>query len=221
MAAVAIFVALEFSLGVIMHTADGKFPPFAYMSIILAAAFNFLSVRNTPRFWFTVSALGLTLVADYFLVVMGSMYTVAMAFFSMAQLSYAARVHTECGARLGIWHIFTRAILSMAAIVIPFLVLGEGVDALAVISVFYFANLLLNLVFSIINIRKFGGILPLGFFLFLLCDIFVGFGNLSGYLPIVEGTLAYWIAYPPINMAWVFYLPSQTLLGMSLAFDKE
>ena len=106
-------------------------------------------------------------------------------------------------------------------VALPFIVLGEGADALAVVSVFYFVQLIMSCVFAFINTRRGSLILPIGLLLFLMCDIFVGFGNLGAYLPIEPGTLAFWLAYPPINMAWVFYLPSQTLLGISLALDLK
>lgn len=214
--ALAVFVAVECTLGVLMHTVNGKFSLFAYTSVVLAFLFNLLFFRRSFGFAFTATALAFTLVADYFLVVRGDMYVVAMVFFSIAQLSYAARVHIELDGTIGRIHLIVRAALSVTALVLPFIVLGSSADALSVISVFYFAQLITSCIFAFINTRRGGLILPIGLLLFLFCDIFVGFGNLGGYLPIEPGSFAAWLAHPPINMAWVFYLPSQTLLGMSM-----
>lgn len=213
---VIVFALTECILGVLLHTIPGKFSLLAYTSVVLAFLFNLLFFRRSLDFAFTATALAFTLVADYFLVVRGDMYVVAMIFFSIAQLSYAARVHIELGGTMGRVHLIVRAALSVLAVIVPHLVLGSSADALSVISVFYFAQLITSCIFAFINTRRGGLILPIGLLLFLFCDIFVGFGNLGGYLPIEPGSLVAWLAYPPINMAWVFYLPSQTLLGMSM-----
>ncbi len=216
-----IFILAECTLGVLMHTVHGGFSPFAYSSVVLAFLFNLLLFKRDLRFLFTATALMFTLVSDYFLVIRGDMYEVAMMFFTVVQLSYAARVHIELSAATRRAHIIVRAAVSILALVIPSMVLGDGADLLSVISVFYFSQLIVSCVFAFVNLRRGGVILPVGLALFLMCDIFVGFGNLAMYLPIEPGTLVAWLAYPPINMAWVFYLPSQTLLGMSLIKDKE
>ncbi len=214
--AIALFAIVQCTLGVLMHTVNGRFSLFAYTSVVLAFLFNLLFFEKRLDFAFTVSALAFTLISDYFLVVRGDLYVVAMVFFSIAQLSYAVRVHIELSGRFEKIHLIVRASLSLVALVLPPLILGSGADALSVISVFYFVQLIANCIFAFINIRHGGIIFPLGLLLFLFCDIFVGFGNLGAYLPIQPGTLAAWLAHPPINMAWVFYLPSQTLLGMSM-----
>jgi hypothetical protein len=202
-----------------MHTVPGRFSPIAYSSVVLAFVFNLGLIKRDFRSLFTFLALGFTLVADYFLVLLADSYLVAMLFFSVAQLAYGARIHTELRDGLKVAHLTLRAILSLLALALPFVVLGDGTDALAVVSVFYFAQLIVSCIFAFLNTKCGGLILPIGLLLFLMCDIFVGFGNLSAYLPIEPGTLAAWLEYPPINMAWVFYLPSQTLLGISLIKD--
>ena len=77
----------------------------------------------------------------------------------------------------------------------------------------YFANLLINAIFAFAD----EGIscFSLGLFCFILCDVFVGLSMLHPYLPLTEGTLLYRMAHPGINMAWVFYIPTLTLLGAS------
>lgn len=214
--AIAAFSVVQCVLGILLHTVNGKFSFFAYCAVVLAFLFNLLFFEKRLDFAFTVGALAFTLISDYFLVVRGDSYVPAMLFFSVAQLFYAARIHTELSALAQKIHAAARAVLSLLAVLLPFLILGARADALSVISVFYFAQLIANCSFAFVNLRRGGVIFPIGLLLFLFCDIFVGFGNLGAYLSIAPGTLAAWLARPPINMAWVFYLPSQTLLGMSM-----
>ena len=218
--AAVIYLAVEVALGVLMHTTD-SFSLFAYSSVVLAFLMNLALFRPRSRNIATVVALLFTLGADYFLVVRGDNYPLAMVLFSVAQLAYATRIYIESGNALRRATLVTRIAVGAISLLLPWLVLGEGVDFLATISVFYFGQLILNCVFAFINSAKGGLVLPVGLLLFLFCDIFVGFGNLGGYLPITEGSLAWWLAHPPINMAWVFYLPSQALLGMSLLPKPE
>ena len=211
---VAVYLLVEAVLGYLMHT-TAHFSLFAYSSVVLAFLMNLLFFRPEKRNISTVVALLFTLGADFFLVVLNENYTFAMVLFSVAQLAYAARIYFESGDTLRRVTLFVRGGVAVLSILLPLVILGDGADALAVISVFYFGQLILNCTFAFINSRRGGLILPIGLVLFLACDIFVGFGNLGGYLPIERDTIFWWMAHPPINMAWVFYLPSQALLGIS------
>lgn len=213
---VAVYLLVEAVLGYLMHT-TAHFSLFAYSSVVLAFLMNLLFFRMEKRNILTVLALAFTLGADFFLVILNENYTLAMVIFSMAQLSYAARIYFESGDTLRKATLFVRGGVALFSILLPLIVLGDGADPLAVISVFYFGQLILSCVLAFVNSRRGGLILPIGLILFLACDIFVGLGNLGGYLPIEPGTVFWWMAHPPINMAWVFYLPSQALLGISCA----
>ena len=75
--------------------------------------------------------------------------------------------------------------------------------------------LITNIIFAFM-LRPARPVFAIGLLLFLGCDTFVGLGMIEAYLPVNEGSLLYLLAHPPINMAWLFYTPSQTLLGLSL-----
>lgn len=213
---IAVYLAVMVSLGFLMHTTD-YFRIFAYSSVVLAFVMNLILFRKTAAQVATVVALLFTLGADYFLVIRGDSYPFAMVLFSVAQLAYATRIWFGSSDSARRVELIVRGGVALLSILLPFLVLGSGADFLSVISVFYFGQLILNCVFSATLVEKRNYLLIVGLVLFLFCDIFVGFGNLSAYLPIEKGTLAWWLAHPPINMAWVFYLPSQALLGISNA----
>lgn len=54
--------------------------------------------------------------------------------------------------------------------------------------------------------------------LFLLCDTVIGLQVASGaYLPIPESSLLHRIIFMDLNLAWLFYLPSQVLISLHAA----
>lgn len=139
-----------------------------------------------------------------------------MLFFSVTQLSYFLRLYLyDENKYRRAWHIGIRAAASILAVAATFIVLGQSADSVAVVSMFYYANLIINIVFAFIQLEK-PGIFAIGLLLFAMCDAVIGFSFLDGYLPIPEGSFIYKIIYPGFDLAWAFYLPSQILLAISL-----
>lgn len=96
-----------------------------------------------------------------------------------------------------------------------FLVLGENTDALALVSLCYYANLVVNILAAFTRFRQ-RRLLSIGLVLFLLCDTVIGLQMANGvYLPIREGSLIHRIISVDFNLAWFFYLPSQVLIALS------
>ena len=221
-AAVAAFCTVEAVLGILLHTQGGVLGMhFSYASVLLAFLFSFLFMGRYPAYICTQIALLFTVAADTILVFQHSEYTtLAMCFFSVTQVSYAVRLHIAMPRRVRPYHLAARVLLSAAAVGAVFIVVGKATDALAVISLFYFANLVLNAAFAFVDLRK-NPLLAIGLCLFVLCDIFVGFSMLGGYLALPDTHLVNFLVSPPINMAWVFYLPSQAILGISLLPYKK
>ena len=215
---VAIFAAVELILGIFVQTTSGDTcTAVSYAVVVLACLFCTLFAERTRRYAFTQLALVMTVCADLFLVVIKPIYMeCAMCFFSVAQLAYAARIHLELGSpRMRRIHLAVRLATALVAVVAVLLVLGDGADFLATITIFYFLNLVENAVFAFLNVRC-GWVLPVGLLLFIGCDLFVGFANLDIYFEIERGTFLYKLAHPGFNAAWVFYVPSQALLALSL-----
>ena len=210
------FCAIEAILAILLHTQGGMLGRhFSFTSVLLAFFFCFLFMEKSPAYLFTQLALLGTVLADSILVYGRPETTLAMCFFSVTQLAYAARLHTAMPPSRRPLHIAVRLLGSSVAILLVFLVAKEGTDALAVVSLFYFANLVMNAVYAFIFFEK-PGLFAFGLLLFVFCDVFVGFSMLGGYLPLPDTALIDFLTSPPINMAWVFYLPSQVLLALSL-----
>lgn len=216
------FLIAELTLGILLQVLDGRACVWcSYAAVVLACLFAFLFFSRTPRYYLTQVALLTTVCADYFLVLQGAKEKlVAMLFFSLTQLCYFGCIYfTETSKKTRTVHAILRVLVPLPTILVTLLVLGKGADAVALVSMFYFANLLLNVVFAFLLGEKLP-LLAIGLLLFACCDVFVGLSLIEGYLPLTESSLIYRLAHPGFNLAWVFYVPSQALLALSLTRQK-
>lgn len=183
----------------------------AYGGIVLCFLFALCHIRSGS--WRFIAALACTLGADYFLVVVSPQDQLSgMVFFLFAQCFYAWQLHSTCQKK---WPLYLRLGLIAAAAAITCIVLGDNLDALALISLCYYANLIMNLVLAWMQFSRYP-LAAIGFVLFLLCDTVIGLQvATTGYLPIEEGSVLNEILYPSFNLSWLFYLPSQVLLALS------
>ena len=214
----AAFLCVMAVLGVLMLTAQGSIPiNLRYTAVVLACLFCVLFAEKSLSFGLTQLALMCTVGADYFLVWRTDMLRLpAMLCFSVVQIAYFLRLYfeDENKTRRRV-HLILRVVLSVAAVVVTMIVLGKHCDAVAAVSMFYYANLILNAVFAFVSFGK-NPIFAIGLALFILCDTVIGFSLIDTYLPISEQSVIYKIIYPGFDLAWAFYLPSQALLAVSL-----
>lgn len=210
------FLITETLLGIRFQT-GGHGAVLRFVSVVVACLFCVLFAERSLVYILTQLALILTVCADWFLVLPPSPNQLpGMLFFSAVQLIYAYRLSlSEEKPVHGRRHLLTRAILSVGTILIAVWVLGENVDAVALLSVFYYTNLILNLLYSAAGFRH-HGVMAVGFLLFLCCDTLVGLAFLDGYFTVPEDSFIHWITHPGFDLAWAFYLPSQMLLAASL-----
>jgi hypothetical protein len=196
----------------IQHTGGELCRALCYGSVLLALLHAIYVYLRTARGVFVVVALFFTAFADYCLVAMeDGPRILAMIFFSLAQLSYAVRLRSDNGKHLRGVAIRLGAVAVLEAAML--LVLGNSADVLTAVTMFYFANLLINLLAAFIR-RE--GVLAAGLLAFLLCDVFVGLGVLAAdYVGAAEGSLLYALTHTGINLVWLFYVPSQTLISLS------
>ena len=160
-----------------------------------------------------------TLVADYYLVALKPpIHLTGVSVFLGTQLFICLHILANDGdRRAGIIHIAIRLIATAIIVAVCYATLGEGADALAIISVVYYGNLCVNALFAHRSGRG-GVILTVGLILFALCDINVGLARLNdmyvGGFP--EGSLPYELLHTDLDLVWIFYIPSQTLIPLSL-----
>ena len=205
-----IFLLLEAVLYYLILTTGGKLlVASSYVSILLC--FCFALVNGGDKF--LIAGLACTAMADLFLVVWEPQQQLwGMVWFLCAQCLYAAKLQKLSHSKvLGI----VRLGLTLIGALVTGIVLRDNTDALAVISVCYYANLLMNIVQSLVNFKK-TPLLAIGFILFLLCDTVIGLQVAAGgYLPIGENSLLYRIIFMDFFLSWFFYLPSQVLIALS------
>ncbi len=190
----------------------------SFFSILLCALTALCWMRPHKHYVLGQLALVFTVIADVFLVLLPQRQQLpAMLAFSVTQMCYFSILFWGEG-RTSVRriHLATRIVLSCLAIGMTCLVLRDRTDAVALVSVFYYAHLIGNIVFAGISLRRTGVLFFIGLCLFLCCDTLIGLACIDPYLSLQEGSFLYWLAHPPLNLAWMFYIPSQVALTLSL-----
>ena len=218
-----IFLMIEIVLYVLIFTTSGVANSWiSFSSILLCFLYSLLLMSSNKNVVLTEVALFGTAMADLFLVVIQPRHQlVAMIFFSITQICYFLRIFLNSKSKKEkIVHLAVRGGITALALITTALVLKDKTDALSLISIFYFANLILNVVFSFIQIKQ-SILFPIGLLCFMICDIFVGLQCAIGvYINVPETNILYQIAFSPFNWAWLFYLPAQVLIVTSLLINN-
>lgn len=180
--------------------------PLKYAGVVLCFLFSLrAAARGGDKL--TAAALGLTVGADLFLLVLDRYYLLGVALFCAVQGCYLARISRSGGGRT-LWPLR----LGLCAAALGALALLELLDPLNALSLVYFANFFCNVLqASRLSGRK-NRCFFLGLLLFLCCDVCVGMFNQAGLVP---GPLA---AFAGVGM-WLFYLPGQVLIALSALSD--
>ena len=219
----AIFIIFETVLGVLVQTAKSGVAEISYAAIILVFIFSIILFEKSRDWALVFVALLCTLCADYFLVLCGAeKKLIAMCFFSLTQICYFIRIYIgHESKRVKIIHIISRISLILVSVIATLLVLKESADALSIVSIIYYANLILNVVFAFMQFKR-SRAFAIGLLLFAFCDAFIGLELLESlYMNTGSFSLLDRINPLGLNLAWVFYVPSQTLIALSLLKRKE
>ena len=216
---VAVFAVAEAIMGYFIQKVSGiDYAVLTLSSVFLACAFCALWFNKSFNWIFTFTALCFTVFADLFLTDLiryEYKQSIAMVFFTCVQICYFLRIYfNQTDKRQKIIHVSVRAGLSVFAIVLTAVVLKENANFLSLISMFYFANLAANIVFSFMQF-KLNPLFPIGLTLFSFCDILIGLEMLDNFMTIPETSFINKINDVQINLAWAFYVPSQTLISLS------
>lgn len=188
-----------------------------YWAIVLVVIYALTFKNKNAKVLFVQIALVFTLASDTFLVgIAPKIQWLAMTTFFIAQSCYFAKMLLEIKSKKYLFsNIIIRVVLICSAILLGYIVLKTNFDYVAAISLAYFVSLIHNVVLAFILFKK-SPLFAFGMLLFLLCDIVVGLNSAIGvYISVPESSILYKIAFAPFNLAWVFYLPSQTMLALS------
>ncbi len=155
------------------------------------------------------TALGFTLLADLFLLVLDRWYLAGLCTFCAVQGLYFTRIVLlrRRGMRVSL---LLRGLLVLTAV--------GGLAALGILepltaaAALYFSQLAANALESLTLGRRYARF-ALGLLLFVCCDLCVGLHNLATFLPAAgQGGL---FRFARVGM-WLFYLPSQVLIALSV-----
>lgn len=216
-APVILFFVIEVVLAVLIQLSPGDAERMlCFSSVALAALFAIFTVRKNACSILTVLGLIFTVAADVFLVLLtDGDKLLAMYLFSLVQIFYFLRVFMENNSkRTRACHLVLRVLLLSLSFALVVFVLGEKADLLSIVSVLYFANLVVNIIFSFANFKR-AKKFAIGLLLFAFCDILVGFSMLDLYITVSESSLIYRLNHTAVNLIWAFYVPAQTLISLS------
>ena len=198
----AAFLALD-----LFRPGSGWSVPLKYAAIVLCFLWSLGCPKNADGLlarW----ALGFTLAADLFLLVLDRWYLAGVACFCAVQALYLVRIRRAGGRPLGpelaLRALAAAALLGLAA------ALG-AMNGLTALALCYFSQLACNAVAALLLGRR-GRVLAAGLLLFVGCDLCVGLMNLSPALAaLLPAPLP---AFARVGM-WLFYLPSQALITLT------
>lgn len=157
------------------------------------------------------AALLFTAISDVFILVLNTYYEVGITTFIIVQLIHLARIYLINGKKPWI-SIGVR--LGVVAVLLGVLGgLGMLNSAVVVLAAIYFPQLFINAVESafLIKIDKRYALLFVGLVLFTVCDICVGFDNMSALGLKIPTDLQNFMHYT----IWTVYLPAQVCIVLS------
>ncbi len=216
--AALLFLLTELVLGILVHTTSGRANIWVSFScVLLACLFASLFFEKSKAYFLTQLGLVCTVCADIFLVVMDPIKQLpAMLFFSVTQMCYFARLYlNHVTKKQKMIHLIARVAVTLVALVLTVAVLGENTDALSLVSLFYYANLVFNIIVAFTQLKACPA-LAIGLLLFLFCDTIIGLNVMADSYISGVGDNVILELINSFNLAWVFYVPSQTLIALSL-----
>ena len=214
----AVFVFIELVCFLLIQIGVNGYTDYVrFSSIVIAFLFALLFLDKNADSLLCVFALLFTVCADYCLVIMEpEPRMAAMVFFNTVQLCYFVRIFlNEKSKTKRTVHVCVRLALIVVAVFATVIVLGESADALSIVSIIYFSNLLINIIFAFCERRRFL-LFAIGLLSFAFCDVFVGLGVLvNDYIGAQAGSILYSLTHTEMDIIWFFYVPSQTLIAIS------
>ena len=214
-----IFIVFEIILMILVQLTSGVMNTVvSFTSVVCAFIYGVLYLNKHNIL--IIIGLFTTVCADIFLVVIEPMkQNIAMCFFSITQICYFLYIYNSQNKFQQKMHIIIRIIIIVISLITTTIVLKDNTDFLSLISLFYYANLVVNIIFAF-TIKNKNILLIIGLILFACCDFVIGISIMGeSYLSLKEGSFLYFIANPGFNLAWIFYVPSQTLIALSVKKD--
>ena len=192
---------------------NARSTPVKYAGTLLCVAVSAACIALRGKDGITVTVgLAATAIADLFMLVLDRLYEISLVAFIVAQLVYAFRIYMINGRKPWI-SIGVRA--GLTVIVLGILGGLHSLNLLTALVAIYFPNLLVNMAesFMLSKMGKRYLMFAIGLALFVCCDICVGLNNFGSVLGV---NLPYAFEMAVLFAIWIFYLPSQVLIALSV-----
>lgn len=163
-----------------------------------------------------------TIFGDLFLTLLKPANQIAgLSFFIDVQIVYFLYLLQGESKNMRKFHIISRVFFTVIAVLLASVYFEERVNALVILTAIYGPNLILNIVFSFAEFKKYK-MLAIGLVFFFLCDfsILVSVSNELGFLTTSSSSpLNVFMSLKlfgklSIDPTWLFYLPSQVLITL-------
>lgn len=194
----------------------GEYNDWVYYGIILSCFItSAVFLTKDVQSYLQLGALFFTCIADFCLILGQASYTTGVAFFLVVQLFYAARtLFLAKSEKERMINLSLRGGLCFAGALVVVFLFGEKTQALYILSILYYVNLLVSIAFAFLHFRE-NKLLAIGLTLFVLCDTVLGLQNIIDIFSISHESLFYAVVHPKFALEAAFYCPSQVLLSVS------
>ncbi|MGD9910735.1 MAG: lysoplasmalogenase family protein [Candidatus Izemoplasmatales bacterium] len=184
-----------------------------YLSIVLCFVFLIIHYQKSLDYQIIFIGLFFTVIADFYLTLLGTEQILGTFFFFLAQTMYMIRLNYSKKKHF-LESLIPYLFVFILLLVFVGIVILQKIDLLLIVSFLYYSFLLTNLGNAFVQ-RKANPLLFLGLIFYLCCDTLVGLSMSTPYITFASGGFIDQMIHFPINLIWFFYLPSQILITLS------
>jgi len=184
-----------------------------YLSIVVCFVFLLYNFTKSKDFMIIFIGMFFTVIADFYLTLLGTEQILGTFFFFLAQMMYMIRLHFQESKKNWKSLIPYITIFSILFVFVGIVFL-KTIDLLLIVSFLYYSFLVVNLG-SAFTKRKQYPLFFVGLLFYICCDTLVGLSMSYPYLTFTSGGIIDQIIHFPLNLIWMFYLPSQVLITLS------
>lgn len=215
------FISIEVILYILILFADldGWHRFVSFMSIFVCFVYVLLiHKKNDMDYNIMRLAFIATLAADYFLTLHSEEQVLGTFLFFLSQVMFFFRIHLSYQRiKPKIIYLYT-AVFSI--FVLMFYLILESIDVLIIVSLLYFSFLLLNMIFSWMTHKRYI-LFTIGLTCYIAADLMVAMHMADPYITFATPSIFSYLTSTPINLIWLFYLPTQVLLALSTKYHHK
>ncbi len=218
-----LFIIIEALLFIFaMFKFNNKFLLFSTLALALVFTMLFWGKEN-GRIYLPKLIILFDVVADIFITLgvgiegFGEYKTrvIGMGAFIVAQLFTSLYVVAGESKKLKLYKFITSLALFIALFIVLVILRYNDLKLLYVEALIYFSLLITSLVFSFVTFRK-NPLLPLSLLCLTICDLIIGLGFIENMFDLSDKAFFIFLNHFNINLPWFFYIPSFTILALTI-----